>query len=200
MIYFIKSKSKNAVKIGFTNNNPRKRLSVLQVGSLDKLSLLKVISGDLKLERAIHLTFHRFRLKGEWFSYSGALKDYIDTYESTSNIITADDYCNQTWNYLISPILEGNVKLHPTTTSPADDNIVIVGAIAGKKLQIYLFSDYMTKYCHDRDILFENNYIISPHSSSRFIWGNSRRVYTITKIKTIEIIKQVQEYNDIFFN
>ena len=53
MIYFIKSESGH-VKIGHTENNVKDRLASLQTGNQFKLSLLKVIDGDLEQEKLLH--------------------------------------------------------------------------------------------------------------------------------------------------
>jgi len=74
-VYFILAlgRERTAVKIGYTNSSPHKRLKSLQTGSSAELMLVAVIEGDVSLERALHATFNAVHSRGEWFLLSGRL-------------------------------------------------------------------------------------------------------------------------------
>lgn len=78
MIYVIQAVIGGPVKIGFTECDPRFRLSALQCGSPFKLRLLKATYGDKAVERALHHRFAILRQHGEWFDPQGELADWID--------------------------------------------------------------------------------------------------------------------------
>lgn len=55
-----------AIKIG-TADDPKKRLSMLQVGSPNRLLILAMVPGDSRKERQFHRRFSGLRIRGEWF-------------------------------------------------------------------------------------------------------------------------------------
>jgi hypothetical protein len=57
-----------AVKIGYTNSEPRVRMAQLQTGSPVCLSVIAHIHGTPELERAFHAAFSQLGQSGEWFS------------------------------------------------------------------------------------------------------------------------------------
>lgn len=67
-VYFIRSASDDAVKIG-TARNPAARLRALQIGSPRELTLLRLVEGAEAEERWLHQHFHGHRLRGEWFAF-----------------------------------------------------------------------------------------------------------------------------------
>jgi hypothetical protein len=67
LVYFLQSEDGGPIKIGATND-VAKRIFELQTARADKLILLAAVSGDMMLERALHLHFASARVKGEWFS------------------------------------------------------------------------------------------------------------------------------------
>lgn len=73
-VYFISDGA--LVKIGYTKNNPKKRLQQLSTGSSEKLYLLGYVYGSNELEKTLHRIFHRVNL--EWFSATPALIKYIN--------------------------------------------------------------------------------------------------------------------------
>ena len=73
-VYFITQGT--LIKIGYTKNNPKKRLQQLSTGSAEKLYLLGYVYGDKELEKSLHMTFNRVNL--EWFSATPALLKYIN--------------------------------------------------------------------------------------------------------------------------
>lgn len=74
-VYFIKTfKESPLIKIGYSKN-PKKRLSVLQIGSASKLQLMGVIkckdeSHAKSIEKLAHNIFYKQRKRGEWFRLS----------------------------------------------------------------------------------------------------------------------------------
>ncbi len=65
-VYFIQCAVTKAIKIGWATDT-RRRMTELQTGSASKLSLLVAVSGDERLESALHAEFKHLRLGGEWF-------------------------------------------------------------------------------------------------------------------------------------
>ena len=78
-VYFIKSPRLRAVKIGIAND-PRKRLSYLQVGSADRLELVGtwLSNNAAKLEGVLHRHFSSDRIGGEWFTLTPALREIME--------------------------------------------------------------------------------------------------------------------------
>jgi predicted transcriptional regulator len=76
MIYLIVCEENKTCKIGFSNL-PEKRLSQLQTGNPNYLRLATVIQGSFKDEKILHEKFKKFKINGEWFSYSKEIKEYF---------------------------------------------------------------------------------------------------------------------------
>lgn len=76
-VYFVLNESGH-VKIG-SSWSPHRRLSTLQTGSADRLTLIGAVPGDAETERAWHSRFAPLNVGGEWFAYEGELKDAITT-------------------------------------------------------------------------------------------------------------------------
>jgi hypothetical protein len=68
-IYLVQAEDTQSYKIGFTNQDPEKRLSQLQTGNGTKLKLLKEFKTKYgtKLESRLHKEFRCKRTEGEWF-------------------------------------------------------------------------------------------------------------------------------------
>ncbi len=75
-IYFIANHAKNAVKIGVADN-PKARLSSLQTGCLDELSILAEMPGNEHYEAALHRAFDEYAIRGEWFRLEGKLEQFV---------------------------------------------------------------------------------------------------------------------------
>ena len=67
-VYFLRN-SRSHIKIGWTSNDPVKRMKDLQTGESEYLKLSAVMKGSEMSERALHVAFalHRIRANGEWF-------------------------------------------------------------------------------------------------------------------------------------
>lgn len=64
-VYFVQA-GDGAIKIGYSDN-PRRRLSDLQVSSPEQLTLLGATPGTYLTESAFHWYLRKFALRGEWF-------------------------------------------------------------------------------------------------------------------------------------
>ena len=79
-VYFIQAEESKRIKIGYTSNSVASRLSNLQTGSAEILSVIGVISdGGKGLERFLHSKFSDDRLHNEWFGESDELSGFIKT-------------------------------------------------------------------------------------------------------------------------
>lgn len=78
-IYFIEADGAKRIKIGWTENNPRKRLIHLQVASPFPLKPLGVIVGPFCIETQMHDRFAKFHRCGEWFHAAPVLRKFIAT-------------------------------------------------------------------------------------------------------------------------
>jgi hypothetical protein len=77
VVYFIKAKTLNLIKIG-TSRDAVARLSLLQVGSPDRLEIIKTIPGDQSRETALHEKFRHLHSHGEWFRATDELLAFIE--------------------------------------------------------------------------------------------------------------------------
>lgn len=73
----------NSVKIGFSQNF-KKRLSGLQCGCPYPLSVVLVIPGWEREEKALHKRFRRHRIANEWFTLSPEIEEWIEGERSRS--------------------------------------------------------------------------------------------------------------------
>lgn len=80
LVYFIVNEKRQSVKIGHARE-PLRRLSILQIGSVDGLHLKAVLEGGRELERELHERFASLRQRGEWFDLVGGLLDYVSGLE-----------------------------------------------------------------------------------------------------------------------
>lgn len=74
--YFLLSPATGRVKIGRSKNAPA-RVRELQTASPDDVELLGLLDGDRELE--FHAQFSDARVRGEWFSLSPALAEFLRT-------------------------------------------------------------------------------------------------------------------------
>ena len=75
-IYFIREED-GPIKIGYTGNNIKSRLSQLQTSNAKQLLVLTTVKGDMKDEKMLHARFSPYHITGEWFKPSKELLDYI---------------------------------------------------------------------------------------------------------------------------
>ena len=91
-VYFIASEDLASVKIGYTKEDPDKRLKALQTGNPDVLILLASVEGETSLERELHSRFRELHVRGEWFRLEGELEAYIDRRRSFTGPLTLHAY------------------------------------------------------------------------------------------------------------
>ena len=76
-MYFILSPRMKMVKIGRADN-PDQRLRDMQTGSADRLEIILRFSARAADEGVYHLRFGDLRKHGEWFSYRGKLREFVE--------------------------------------------------------------------------------------------------------------------------
>lgn len=76
-IYFIGNLDIGEVKIG-RSIHPHKRLKELQTASPHPLFILKMIPGNSFQETKYHSHFSKSKLKGEWYSITPDIKEFLD--------------------------------------------------------------------------------------------------------------------------
>lgn len=65
-VYFIQAGPAGPIKIGVTNEMPR-RLKMLQNGNHEALSVIATVEANRRYEQLMHRRFYLHRLRGEWF-------------------------------------------------------------------------------------------------------------------------------------
>lgn len=79
-VYFVLAGDRELVKIGWARN-VEKRVAELQVGSPEELSVVLTLRGAPSLELELHERFFDLRLRGEWFTYRGELRRFVESPE-----------------------------------------------------------------------------------------------------------------------
>lgn len=79
-IYFLLNWERLAIKIGFSGNDVARRLSALQIGCPDPLTVMGVMPGPRELEEALHGIFAHHHIRGEWFFPGDDLLGYMATH------------------------------------------------------------------------------------------------------------------------
>ena len=77
MIYFIQEGRNGAIKIGYSNDNVKKRLEVMQSATSKPLHLIGTIEGTMEQEKALHSIFNPYIIRGEWFEPHPKLISYL---------------------------------------------------------------------------------------------------------------------------
>lgn len=77
-VYFIRSEDTDLIKIGYTSELG-KRVRAHLGSTPGRVTFLKAIYGDRKLERSLHAKFKHLKFKNEWFRADKELLDYIDS-------------------------------------------------------------------------------------------------------------------------
>ena len=76
-VYFLQGVSGGCIKIGFTMNDPRKRMADLQTGSPVVLRIIHTVDAPRSAERWAHERFSSSHSHGEWFRPTADLLDFI---------------------------------------------------------------------------------------------------------------------------
>lgn len=74
-VYFIGPVDAETVKIGWTKDDPYRRLKALQTGNGSTLHLYGAIPGTRRDEKALHVSLSHLHLRGEWFAFSEEIFD-----------------------------------------------------------------------------------------------------------------------------
>ena len=82
MIYFISQRE--FIKIGFSDDVDQ-RIKELQTASPLELKLVGTMPGAFQTECELHKIFESYRKNGEWFRYTGHLKDCIRALHDAGN-------------------------------------------------------------------------------------------------------------------
>lgn len=92
-VYFIQADENGPIKIGFTADDPQRRLNQLQTGNASALKLLGAINGTTARERQFHADLSEWRLQGEWFeSHPTVLAAIQEALSSSAE--TVHETCN----------------------------------------------------------------------------------------------------------
>lgn len=66
-VYFLRDKECGSIKIGYTDGEPKLRISSIQVSSPHELEVMALADGGLELEAELHVRLAAYRIRGEWF-------------------------------------------------------------------------------------------------------------------------------------
>lgn len=77
LVYFLRAGGKGDVKIGFTTD-VKGRIGSMKTGHPGELAVLATIGGTHADEQDLHRRFANYRRKGEWFSYTGVVRKFIE--------------------------------------------------------------------------------------------------------------------------
>jgi hypothetical protein len=86
-VYFINIRNTAQFKIGYTTQDPNKRLSNLQTANPMELVLYKTVpcNDPIRLEKHLHACFAEHRLRGEWFDLESKDVDNIVEFLNGNN-------------------------------------------------------------------------------------------------------------------
>ena len=76
-IYFFFNEVEQLVKIGYTEQRLKDRVSQLRTAAPNCRPLGNPIPGSRETEKKLHQQFDKYRVSREWFRYTGELKQYI---------------------------------------------------------------------------------------------------------------------------
>ena len=76
MIYLIVDEDLQYCKVGYSKN-PDKRLESLQIGSPHKLFIAATVHGELYDEAMIHKRWEHLAVRGEWFTFSEDMLNWL---------------------------------------------------------------------------------------------------------------------------
>ncbi len=109
MIYILEAVGAEAVKIGYASSYSHvfQRRKALQIGSPLKLRIVRILDGEPADEQTLHEHFADLRCRGEWFKYTGALRDAIEATPIMGSDLASDlDTARQ--RYDLTGVLKNN--------------------------------------------------------------------------------------------
>lgn len=77
-VYLMQQGVDGPYKIGFTQNNPVRRIKQLQTGNPEKIRLVSQFAASVAVEAYLHGKFSDLRLQGEWFKPDSAILGIFD--------------------------------------------------------------------------------------------------------------------------
>ncbi len=173
MIYFIKPKNIDVVKIG-KSNNPIKRLADLQVGAFETLILLKTIKAkDDLVEIIIHKSFKEQRTNSgnEWYRLNNQINCFIAKLDDTKT------YTPSTIKNILIDLGISLPKLHKTKENKSFqegelkiNNKKLLGELKRRGLKQYQLAALAN---------------LSPASISVLLKRRNARIATINKIAKV---------------
>lgn len=106
-VYFIENEYNGLIKIGKSKSVMERMKSLANGHKDDALCLLGRVEGYTEKEAELHDMFREFRVKGEWFTPSDSILDYIDNFALDKNL----EYIRRVRRCVKHPIrLESNVS------------------------------------------------------------------------------------------
>lgn len=99
MVYFAGNIKNNLIKIGKANHVKR-RIAGWSSGFPYDITLLLTLEGNEELEKSLHYHFRKYRLKGEWFTASEEILNFISAPYSIPILFSAHN--DNTVTYSIS--------------------------------------------------------------------------------------------------
>ncbi|MCA6430260.1 MAG: GIY-YIG nuclease family protein [Cytophagales bacterium] len=80
IVYILYNRNHQAVKIGYASDI-NSRISSIQTSTPEKLCLMFTFEGGKELEKHFHSELKQFHIKGEWFKYNEAVKNFLLRYQ-----------------------------------------------------------------------------------------------------------------------
>lgn len=103
MIYFIYN-DHNEVKIGYSNDVR------IQVGSPQRLKIIKIIDGAKQEEKRIHKRFNHLRIGGECFNLTEELSNYIESLSKTENFACKPELSGKYFGLTLAAMEREHIK------------------------------------------------------------------------------------------
>jgi hypothetical protein len=163
-VYFIQDEGGD-IKIGFSEENPHRRLRTFRTGNPRELTLLVTIPGGAAEEKALHERFKDLRGRGEWFKPDPRLLGFIEalTYayreqqplpEEDSIALVSNEQLQAIWGYIQSNLLvrDGLALLDFVIIDPMTNEVtnVVSSWAAGHAERLRRLSSYALKIAHCR--------------------------------------------------
>lgn len=89
IIYFVTDLQN--IKIGFTNQDIKKRIQQLSTGNSSKIYLIGFRQGSINDEKYLHTKFMNEKSHGEWFKPVKEILDYINIQNEMNHTVECED-------------------------------------------------------------------------------------------------------------
>lgn len=183
-IYVILDKQESAVKIGFSKI-PSQRVAALQTANSKPLNLLGVnAKGEVIHERTLHRHLSKWRLNGEWFSYTPEVKAVCEkivlgwlpnTTEKDSVPSESDDPRPSDKFNPRDPLSDRDYQMLDEKYHRVSKNTWVVGSDDTTSLVVTAFSCYLTLSlaCPSKGKMLGNS-ILQCYDASEMLWAIRR--------------------------